>query len=174
MADEEPEKEPAGSSEEELAEKLRASKKISWLLDECLRIPGTEIRFGLDPILGILPYGGETVATLIGATILGDAGRKGLPLGTLIKMGGNMILNAVVGVIPVFGDAFSVWFKSNSRNYRMINHYLDSDHGDEEPGGWWPVLLILFIVGLVLVINVASWILFSAVIVLLFRSLTGG
>ncbi|MEM9017938.1 MAG: DUF4112 domain-containing protein, partial [Verrucomicrobiota bacterium] len=51
-------------------EKLRTSRRVSWLLDECIRIPGTDLRFGLDPLLGLLPYGGEVVATVIGATIL--------------------------------------------------------------------------------------------------------
>ncbi|MCG8599722.1 MAG: DUF4112 domain-containing protein, partial [Verrucomicrobiales bacterium] len=77
--------------------KLRTSKKVSWLLDECIRIPGTNIRFGLDPILGLLPYGGESVATVIGATILGQAGKKGIPFRSLLRMGGNMLVNAGVG-----------------------------------------------------------------------------
>ena len=100
-----------------ILKKARSSRKISWLLDECIRVPGTNLRFGLDPILGLLPYGGETVATLIGTVIIGEAGKKGLPVKTLIRMGGNMLLNAGIGVIPFAGDFFSFWFKSNSRNF---------------------------------------------------------
>lgn len=146
-------------------DELRRSRKVSWLLDECIRIPGTQIRFGLDPILGLFPYGGETIATIIGATILGEAGKKGIPVRTMFKMGGNMLLNAGLGTIPVIGDLFSVWFKSNSRNYRLLNRYLESEHGEEEPGGWWPVLLVIGFVGLVFFLNVLSWILFSAFLV---------
>ena len=108
-------------SDSEALQRLRSSKRMSWLLDECIRIPGTQIRFGLDPILGLIPYGGETVASIFGAFILGDAGKKGLPMRTLAKMGGNMVINAVVGAIPGIGDLFSIWFKSNSRNYQMMN-----------------------------------------------------
>src|SRR6056300_984923 len=118
MSDE-PESPPSEPSEEEsfdLAE-LRTSRRVSRLLDECIRIPGTNIRFGLDPILGLFPYGGESVATVIGASILGEAGKEGVPFKSLIRMGGNMLINAGVGTIPVIGDLFSVWFKSNSRNY---------------------------------------------------------
>lgn len=152
-------------------QKLRTSKRVSWLLDECIRIPGTEIRFGLDPILGLLPYGGETVATIIGAVILGDAGKKGLPFRTLTKMGGNMLMNAGVGTIPVIGDLFSVWFKSNSRNYRMLNTFIESDEGHEEPGGWWPVLLVIGVIGFVLILNVLSWVFLTAMIVWFYKQI---
>ncbi|MEM7699826.1 MAG: DUF4112 domain-containing protein, partial [Verrucomicrobiota bacterium] len=135
----------------------RASKRVSWLLDECIRIPGTNLRFGLDPILGLIPYGGEAVATVIGAVVLGEAGKKGLPFKTLIRMGGNMILNAGVGAFPVIGDLFSVWFKSNSRNYEMLNQFLDSEEGQEVRGGWWPLLVVITIIGIVVIINVATW-----------------
>jgi len=69
--------------------KAHISRNVSWFLDECIRVPGTSFRFGLDPILGLFPYGGETVATIIGTLILGEAGKKGLPVRTLVRMGGN-------------------------------------------------------------------------------------
>lgn len=152
-----------------LYEKARSSKRISWILDECIRIPGTEIRFGLDPILGLLPYGGETVATMFGTAILAQAGRKGVPVATLLKMGGNMLLNAAVGVIPFAGDLFSFWFKSNSRNYRLLNAFLDSEEGDEARGGWWPLLLVVGVILIVLVLNVLAWILLTGFFVAFWR-----
>lgn len=144
--------------------KARTSRKISWLLDECIRVPGTGIRFGLDPILGLLPYGGETVATIVGSLILGEAGKKGIPFKTLVRMGGNMLLNAGLGAIPFAGDIFSFWFKSNTRNYRLLNTYLESDHGAEEPGGWWPVMLIGGTIATVLVVNLLSWIILGSLV----------
>ena len=152
-----------------LRNKTRTSRQVSWLLDECIRIPGTNIRFGLDPILGLLPYGGETVATVIGATILGEAGKKGLPLRTLIRMGGNMLLNAIVGLIPGAGDLFSVWFKSNSRNYRMLNSYLESDTGEEAQGGWWPVIVIFAVVATAFALNLLAGFLLASLIVWLLQ-----
>ncbi len=150
---------------EALRKKTRTSRQVSWLLDECIRIPGTSFRFGLDPILGLLPYGGETIATIIGATILGEAGKKGLPLRTLIRMGGNMLLNAVVGLIPGAGDLFSFWFKSNSRNYRMLNAYLESDSGEEARGGWWPVVVIFVVVLTAFALNLIAGFLLASLIV---------
>lgn len=138
--------------------KSKLSKKVAWLLDECIRVPGTNFRFGLDPIIGLIPGGGETVATIIGATVLGEAGRKGIPFSTLIRMGGNMLFNATLGAIPGVGDLFSVWFKSNSRNYKMLKEWQESEDGSEARGGWWPILLIVGILAIVLVINVLVWI----------------
>lgn len=174
MSDE-PESSSSESSEEEsfdLAE-LRTSRRVSWLLDECIRIPGTSIRFGFDPILGLFPFGGESVATVIGASILGEAGKKGVPFKSLTRMGGNMLVNAGVGTIPVIGDLFSVWFKSNLRNYKMLNAWMESEHGDEKPIGWGSVIVVFLTIAIVLTLNIASWILMSTVILRIYREFTG-
>lgn len=156
-----------------LREKAHASQRMSWLLDERVRVPGTSVRFGLDPLLGLIPYGGETVATLFGALILAEAGKKGLPLATLVRMGGNMILNAAVGAIPLAGDLFSFWFKSNTRNYRLLDAFLESEHGHEARGGWWPALLVAAVVGIVLALNLLSWIVFAALLAAAWGALLG-
>jgi hypothetical protein len=133
------------------------SGKIAWVLDELIRIPGTRFRFGLDPLLGLIPGGGETVATLIGTLLLADAGKRGIPFRTIFKMSGNLLLNASIGAIPFIGDAFSLWFKSNSRNYRLLRQWTDSHGSSQVRGGWWPLLLILLIIAIVLFVNLASW-----------------
>ena len=150
-----------------LRKKARGSKRISWLLDECFKIPFFNIRFGLDPIIGILPFGGEAIASLIGAVVLGEAGKKGIPFKSLLRMGGNMIVNAGVGSLPVLGDAFSVWFKSNSRNYKMLSEFLESEEGQEADGGWWPVIVIILIVGVVLAINVGAFLIYLKILTML-------
>jgi len=147
-----------------LRQRARSSKRIAWLLDECIPIPFTKRRIGLDPIIGLIPYGGETIATLIGATVLGESVKRGIPLKTLIRMGANMLINAVVGVIPAAGDLFSAWFKSNSRNYEMLNEFLQSDEAKEAEGGWWPVTLVFLIIGIILSINILSFVFFFAII----------
>ncbi len=89
-------------------------------MDDCFRIPGTNIRFGLDPILGLFPGVGDTVASLVGVAILGEGARRGLSRMALVTMALNIILNAAVGSIPIVGDAFSIWFKSNRRNHDLL------------------------------------------------------
>jgi hypothetical protein len=110
---------------------------------------------------------------VIGASILGEAGKKGVPFKSLIRMGGNMLVNAGVGTIPVIGDLFSVWFKSNSRNYKMLNTWMESEHGDQEPAGWGPVIVVFFTIAIVLTLNVVSWIVMSTVILRIYREING-
>lgn len=142
------------SASDALREKARTSKRVAWLLDECIKIPGTNIKFGLDPIMGLIPGAGDFTATLVGAMVLTEAGKKGIPFGALIKMGGNMLVNALCGALPVVGDLFSVWFKSNKRNYELLTEYLDSEDGDVE-GGAGALFIAGFIILTIVLINLA-------------------
>lgn len=100
------------------------SRRISQVLDTFLKIPGTTARIGLDPIIGLIPGVGDAISTFMGSVILAEALRKGVPGFLLIRLGGNMLLNASIGAIPIVGDLFSAWFKSNSRNYELLNSWL--------------------------------------------------
>jgi len=141
-----------------------ASRKIAWILDEFIRVPGTKFRIGLDPILGIIPGGGEIVPSIIACFLLADARRHGLPFKLLLKMSGNVFLNALVGAIPLAGDAFSAYFKSNSRNYALMQQFLESHHGDQSGGSWWPLIFIICTLIAVTFLNIAIWLIFVAVI----------
>ena len=90
------------------------------MMDDCFRIPGTNIRFGLDPILGLFPGIGDTVASVIGVAIIGEGSRRGISRMALATMAMNILLNTAIGSIPVVGDAFSIWFKSNRRNHDLL------------------------------------------------------
>lgn len=92
---------------------------IARLMDNQFVIPGTNIRFGLDPILGLIPAGGDSASALISAMLLLQSARAGVPRIVLGRMAGNIFVNAALGAIPVAGDAFSFWFKSNARNYAL-------------------------------------------------------
>ena len=83
-----------------------------------------------------------------------------------------MLLNAIVGTVPFVGDLFSVWFKSNTRNYQLLNTYLESNHGEEAPGGWGPVLIVFVSVGLVLILNILTWIFSMAFMFWLYNQVT--
>lgn len=143
----------------ELAKGMPMSKAIAFALDELIRVPGTNFRIGLDPILGLIPYGGEAVSSIIGCYLLADAGKKGIPFRTLMKMSGNVIVNATVSTVPIVGDLFSAWFKSNSRNYQMLQHWMDSEEGQQAKGGWGPLLLVAGIGLAVSAITIGMWIL---------------
>lgn len=79
-------------------------------------------------------------------------------------MSGNVFLNALGGAVPLAGDAFSAWFKSNSRNYAMMQLYLESHHGDQSAGSWWPLLFILATLVAVTLLNIAICLLFVGMV----------
>jgi hypothetical protein len=100
------------------------SKTIAHLLDTFIKIPGTNLRIGLDPIIGLIPGAGDAIANLMGSIILAEALQRGLPAPLVLRMGGNMLINAAVGAIPVVGDLFSAWFHSNSKNHALLTAFL--------------------------------------------------
>jgi hypothetical protein len=107
--------------------KRSTSSVVASVMDDFIRIPGTNIRFGLDPILGLFPGLGDTVSSLVGLAIIGEASRHGVSRKALVTMALNILANAAIGAIPVVGDAFSVWFKSNRRNHELLKKALSSE-----------------------------------------------
>ena len=92
---------------------------LARLMDDWFAIPGTRIRFGLDPLLGLLPGWGDSASALVSALLMVKSARAGVPGVILARMALNILLNAAVGAIPGLGDAFSFWFKSNAKNYAL-------------------------------------------------------
>lgn len=92
---------------------------LARLMDNQFVIPGTEIRFGLDPLLGLLPGWGDSASALVSALLILKSARARVPKIILAQMALNVLINAGVGAIPGVGDAFSFWFKSNAKNYAL-------------------------------------------------------
>ena len=92
-------------------------------MDDFLRVPGTKLRFGLDPIIGLLPGIGDAASAIVSAVALVHAALSGVPKILLARMAMNILINELVGIIPGLGDAFSFWFKSNVRNYELLGGY---------------------------------------------------
>ncbi|HKP03569.1 MAG TPA: DUF4112 domain-containing protein [Chthoniobacterales bacterium] len=102
-------------------------KWLALIMDEVVRVPGTKFRFGLDPLIGLIPGIGDTSSALVSAFALIQAARLGVPKILLARMSLNILINEIIGIVPGVGDAFSFWFKSNARNYEIIkNHRLGS------------------------------------------------
>ena len=125
--------------------KVNRLRRMSRLLDNAIPIPGTKIRFGLDPILGLLPGGGDTVTGGLSAYIVVEAARMGLPRELLWKMVGNILLDSFAGTIPVLGDLFDVAWKSNVKNIELLEKHLDI--GETTKGDR------LFLIGLILLLT---------------------
>jgi len=96
------------------------SRGIAHVLDSLFKLPGSKLRIGLDPVIGLIPGVGDAVASAIGSIILLEAMRAGAPRLLVMRMAANVLVNAAVGAIPVAGDLFSVWFRSNAKNYALL------------------------------------------------------
>ena len=82
-------------------------KWLALIMDEFIRVPGTKFRVGLDPLIGLVPGLGDTSSALISAFALIQAARRGVPKILLARMSLNILVNEIVGTIPIIGDAFS-------------------------------------------------------------------
>src|SRR4028118_1369634 len=126
---------------------LREIEFLAKLMDSRFRVPGTDIRFGLDGIIGLIPVAGDLSTLVISGYMLLILARNGASGFLLARMVLNVLIDAVGGVIPFLGDLFDVAFKANMRNLRLMEeHYAEGRHR----GNAWkliiPVLIILFLI----------------------------
>ena len=105
-------------------DELHRLERLEHGMDTLFRIPGSDIRVGLDTILGLLPGIGDTATMLPAAYIVYCAKRLGVPRALLVRMSGNVAIDWLVGSIPVLGDLFDLGFKANRRNVKMLRRHL--------------------------------------------------
>jgi Domain of unknown function (DUF4112) len=100
------------------------ARRLSALLDNAIRIPGTDLRIGLDPILGaLLPELGDALTAVLSLTLLGVAFRQRVPKLVLARMLINIAIDALLGAVPVIGDIFDFAFKANEKNLELIERH---------------------------------------------------
>jgi hypothetical protein len=118
--------------------------KLSYYLDDLIRVPGTEIRFGLDPIISFLfPVAGDTIASLMSAYIVLVSIRYGLPKSVITRMVFNVGVDYAIGSLPFVGDIFDFVWKSNDKNMKLLNQHARGE-GKSTLGDWLWVLVLLF------------------------------
>jgi len=118
---------------------------LEYLLDEAFRIPGTQIRFGIDGLIGLIPGAGDVLAGLLSLVIPLAGWVRGLPYIALIRMAANLGIGVLVGSIPLFGDIFDIAWKANWRNLRLLRRHL----GKPRRQTWRDWLFLLVLVGVV-------------------------
>lgn len=95
--------------------------RLSWLMDDFIRLPVIGWRVGLDALVGLIPGFGDTATSLVSFYILASAVRYRVPKVTLLRMGMNLGIDYLVGALPFVGDLFDAWWKSNQRNVDLLS-----------------------------------------------------
>lgn len=113
---------------------------LAHLLDSQFRIPGTNLRFGLDGIIGLIPYLGDMAGFVISGLLMRLMVRRGAGPGIMLRMLGNFVLDAVVGIIPLVGDLFDFGYKANRRNVNLLKKYYAEDKA--RPSAKWSLTLL--------------------------------
>jgi Domain of unknown function (DUF4112) len=106
-------------------QRLARLDAVAKLLDIAFILPGTNIRYGIDGIIGLIPVVGDIIATALSLWLVREARALGAPWHVTARMLGNVAVQGVVGAVPVAGDAFDVLFRANMRNVRLLRRWMD-------------------------------------------------
>jgi hypothetical protein len=110
-------------------ERIARIDTLSILLDTVLVLPGINVRFGLDALLGLIPGIGDVITTAMALYIVHEARQLGAPGHVIARMLANVALDGMIGAVPVLGDAFDVMWRSNRRNMRLLQEWLAREQG---------------------------------------------
>ena len=129
------------------ASPVRNLDRLAKLMDSQFRIPGTNIKFGLDALIGLVPGMGDLTTFIISGMILSILAKNGASGFVLARMTLNIILDALIGSIPILGDIFDVGFRANERNLKLMReHYFEGRHKGSALKVIVPLLLLLLII----------------------------
>jgi hypothetical protein len=106
-------------------QRLARLDALAKLLDVAFILPGTNIRYGIDGLIGLIPVVGDIITTAISLWLVREARALGTPWHVTARMLGNVALDGVVGMVPLAGDAFDVMFRANMRNVRLLRRWID-------------------------------------------------
>jgi hypothetical protein len=106
----------------------RRIEMLERLLEGLFTIPGTNQRVGLDVLMGLIPVGGSAVAAIMGSYLAWEARNLGMSKTAVVRMAGNIGVDALLGAIPVVGMVPDLFFRSNTRNLKIIKRYLDKHY----------------------------------------------
>lgn len=147
---------------------------LSHWMDTKFRLPILGWRFGLDSILGLIPGVGDTATSLMSLFLLSLAAKSGVPRITMVRMGCNVALDYIIGAIPLVGDLFDVWFKSNSRNLKLLQDrqaMLTSTEREQLRGRRTDWAFVLLIMGVLLALLVGAVIVSGYLLLMAFEAI---
>tara|TARA_R110001592_G_scaffold65203_2_gene200282 strand:+ start:5270 stop:5761 length:492 start_codon:yes stop_codon:yes gene_type:complete len=156
-------------SDRQLLATLKRLERLADLTDSRFRIPFTKIRFGIDAIIGLIPFVGDSISLIMSLYLLFEASKLGAPFSLKIKMLGNVIFDFVIGLIPIFGDAVDVFFKANNRNMKLLVEHITQDYqsrqviSQPEKENKVPRLILILTIVLLAVLAIYALTMFSGI-----------
>lgn len=151
---------PAPTAPETVPKPLVRARTIARVMDDSIPIPFTNWRIGLDPLLGFLPGMGDWIGWAISFNLMVAAAQLGASASVLLRMLGNLTIDAIVGVVPLFGDLFDAGWKANVRNLKLLEQHV-SDPATATRGSRLRVGAVLG--GTVLTLGGAAWGIYTVV-----------
>lgn len=133
--------------ESRIREDFELVESLTSLLDNKFRIPGTNFRFGIDPVINLIPYLGDFIGFIMSTSLVLIMTRYGVSPKVVIKMLLNVILDTIIGGIPIIGKVGDFFYKANEKNYALLKaHYLEGKHNGSGIGIIITILLVFFLV----------------------------
>ncbi|GAA4496880.1 hypothetical protein GCM10023172_10960 [Hymenobacter ginsengisoli] len=133
--------------------RLRWVEHVARLMDSQFRLPGTRFRFGLDPLLGLIPIVGDLSSTAVSVALLLTMLRHGASGAVVVRMVLNILIDTVIGGIPIIGNVFDFAYKSNERNVALLRrHYAEGRHSGSGKG-----LVAIVLVVMLAVVGLVAW-----------------
>ncbi|WP_296621654.1 DUF4112 domain-containing protein [Marivirga sp.] len=136
---------------------LKWIRRISQLLDSKFRIPSTSIKFGIDPLIGLIPGLGDLSSYLVSLMLIYNIRKNGASGKLLTKMLINVSIDAIFGAIPVLGAVFDFWYKANDRNLRLAQEYYEEGKHQGSGKGLLFLIILLVIAIIAALIYLAWW-----------------
>ena len=131
------------SKQVQLTGQLKWVERIASVMDDKFRVPGTNFKFGLDPIMNIIPIAGDVSGFIVAAALLFVMAKNGVSRKVLILMAINVGIDVTIGAIPLIGQLFDFYFKANTRNIKLLKeHYQEGKHTGSGKG----IIIILLII----------------------------
>jgi hypothetical protein len=136
-------------------------QRYATLLDKAFRIPGTNIRFGLDPIVGLIPGLGDLASPVFAALLMVEGARLKVPKIILMRMLVNALTDAVIGAIPFVGIVGDVFFRANTKNLALLERHAVAGGRPATRADYWFVwtMLAALVIGVILIVVLAIWLL---------------
>ena len=124
----------------------RVSRTMAWILDDLIGVPGTKARFGVDPLLSLVPFAGTAVGAAMGSVILVDAVRLRAPFSVMVRMVGNYVFDWLLGLIPFLCAFLDAAYRSNHKNFKLLERTITDKEQVRRTTFWYWIGILAMVV----------------------------